>query len=319
MEQQQHFQAIYDIIRESEDQGLFVEPRGLSGFSGAKLVGMLQRLARYEASRNGGLYLEVGVFQGLTLISTACALDGGEAFGIDNFAQFDASKKNQAIIQKRMEANEVNNANLINRDYEDALEDLKAIRGEKKIGVFFVDGPHDYRSQAICLHLIKPHLSESAVIVIDDCNYRHVRLANRDFLVSNPEFKLIFESYTRCHPGNMTKEEENEARRGWWNGVNVIVKDPENRLEGMYPETLRDRRLYENEHVVHSEKYGCLAIEAVKFVASVMSWRFIKAAKQFTDIIRKARCADNRFVGDYTSMNTFSGELPQCHFNPSVK
>ena len=30
--------------------------------------------------------------------------------------------------------------------------------------------------------------SGKAVIVIDDCNYRHVRQANRDFLIAHPEY-----------------------------------------------------------------------------------------------------------------------------------
>ena len=95
---------------------------------------------------------------------------------------------------------------LIERDYEDALEALGNHIGDTKIGLYFVDGPHDYRSQLMCLLLATPFLSESAVIVVDDCNYPWVRLANRDFLISNPSFKLIFEAYTECHPGNMPEE-----------------------------------------------------------------------------------------------------------------
>jgi hypothetical protein len=36
-----------------------------------------------------------------------------------------------------------------------------------------------------------------------------------------------FEAYTRCHPENMDTPHTAQARNGWWNGVNVLVRDPE--------------------------------------------------------------------------------------------
>ncbi|MBK7410887.1 MAG: class I SAM-dependent methyltransferase [Saprospirales bacterium] len=92
--------------------GLLFENDILTGFSGKKLVGTLQRLARQFVTPEQ-CYLEIGVFQYATVI---------------------------------------------NQDYEDALENLKTHIGEKKVGLFFIDGPHDYRSQLMCLLLIQPFL-----------------------------------------------------------------------------------------------------------------------------------------------------------------
>jgi len=315
-----YFEKLRDLVQEAEESGLLTEARELTGFSGNKLIGTLQRIAKYQESIGAGHYLEVGVFQGLTLISVANVLDGAPAFGIDNFAQFDPDHNNQNIIKKRAKVNNLENIRLINKDYEDALENITEYMGDVnlKIGTYFIDGPHDYRSQLLCLQLARPYLSDLSVIVVDDCNYRHVRLANRDFLRVNPDFKMLFEAYTRCHPGNMKRDEKQEARRGWWNGVNIIVRDPGGILDAMVPETIRDRSLYENEHIVHSAKYGFLAPEAVSFISSLMSFRLIGALKDVVRIGAKMRRADKPLIGKYASINTFSEQLQQSHFNPAL-
>lgn len=315
----EHFCRVRELIEEADKHGALHNMQGLTGFSGEKLVGMLQRLARYQHLTNGGCYLEVGVFQGLTLISVASVLGDSSAYGIDNFAQFDPQKENQKIIQERMELNNVRNAVLINQDYEDALENLGRFIGDQKVGVYFFDGPHDYRSQLMGLQLAKRYLGDRGIIVIDDCNYRHVRLANRDFLVANPEFKLLFDAYTKSHPKNMTSTEQDEVRKGWWNGINVIVKDPDMILDPIYPPTLRDRTLYENEHLLHTNKYGVVAPEAVSFVTSILGGRFIRAGRQLIRIISKVRGAKDGLLGQYSSMNTFSESLTADNWNPTIK
>ena len=311
----EHHKKIRDLVQEAEKFGLLLEVPELMGFSGEKLIGALQRIAKYQESIGAGCYLEIGVFQGLTLLSVASVLDEVIAYGIDNFSQFDPQKLNQSVISEKARVNNFRNFLLINSDYEDALENLQDYLGDSKIGTYFIDGPHDYRSQLICLQLVKPYLSDLSVIVVDDSNYRHVRLANRDFLLANPEFKLLFESYTKCHPGNMDKNSEQEARKGWWNGVNIIVCDPNNKLSKMVPETIRDRQLYENEHIVHSAKYGFLAPEAIFFVQSLISFRLLSAFKQLMKMGIKYRKINKERLGCYDSMNTYSENLPQRGFN----
>lgn len=309
---------VINAINESESKGLLVENPGLSGFSGEKLIGLLQRLSSICLSENE-CYLEVGVFQGLTLLSVAKATKAGDAYGIDNFAFFDTEGKNYSIVKQRIKKLDIDNATIINMDYEDALEHLEKHIGNKKVGVYFVDGPHDYRSQLMCLELIKPFLSENAVILIDDSNYRHVRQANRDFLTVNPDFKLMFEAYTECHPGNMSDAQEIEARKGWWNGVNVIVKDIDNQLDHMLPPTLRVRTLYENDHIIHAEKGALCSVHAVRAVSSIMSFNLVKFVVDISRLIVQMSKVKKEFKGEFRGMNTFSRELPKSKFNTSIK
>jgi predicted O-methyltransferase YrrM len=309
---------IIDAIQESEMNGLLAENPVLNGFSGEKLIGLLQRLSNVCLSENE-CYLEVGVFQGLTLLSVAKAMKVGEAYGIDNFAFFDKKGENYSIVKNRIKSLDIDNAVIINMDYEDALEQLGNHIGEKKVGVYFVDGPHDYRSQLMCLELVKPFLARNAVIIVDDSNYRHVRQANRDFLTINPNFKLIYEAYTGCHPHNMTTKQESEARKGWWNGANVIIKDPDNQLEQMHPPTLRDRSLFENDHIIHGERASLYGPEVLRIASSLLSLNVLRICVNLARFFGKIRKTGFTRKGMYRSMNTYSDDIKGSNYNKSVR
>lgn len=286
----------------------------LTGFSGTKLIGALQRLAQSWDANPDACYLEIGVFQGLTLLSVAASNPQLACYGIDNFAYFDLDGKNFGLVEERRRQLNATNARIINLDYEDALENLATHIEGRKVGVFFIDGPHDYRSQLMCLELALPCLHEQAVIVIDDCNYRHVRQANRDFLVTHPEYALVFEAYTARHPSNMSQDESAAARAGWWNGVNVITRDPGGTLTRTYPPTFRNRNLFENEHFVHAANVAPQVVQAVR-VAQMLDaadWRGL--AKAIFRLYRDLRSTRGQRRGLYRSLNTYSDTLPASRY-----
>lgn len=308
-----HLAAMVNAIEEAERDGLLRQTKDVSGFSGEKLVGMLQRLARCQ--RKVGCYLEIGVFQGLTLVSVGNALDGEAAYGVDNFAQFDPDGTNERTVKQRLAANGLTNVSLVNADYEDALASLPSHIGERRVGTYFVDGPHDYRSQIMCLLMALPHLGQGAVIVVDDCNYRHVRQANSDFLRCTPSFKLLYEAYTPCHPGNLSGAALERSRKGFWNGVNVIVHDPDDLLPAMYPPTMRDRTLYLNEHRIHSAEHGYLAPEAIELCSAIMRFRPVRSIRRLGKMVVRMVRPNGQLKGRFESMNTFSEDLPNSRFN----
>ena len=248
---------IMEILNEEKPS---VSTIALSGYSGKKLIHALQSLTGL-ASRSGDdiAYLEIGVFQGLTLTSVASSNPQIQCFGVDNFSQFDPDDKNFSMVRSRLKEHTTGNGSIINEDFEDALLSLKEHIGDKKIGVYFIDGPHDYRSQYLCLEYMKPYLSDDAVIIIDDSNYSHVRRANSDWLRANPDYTLIFEEYTECHPQNMNTQKENDAREGWWDGVNIIYRDPSRELNRCYPTIDDGMDMFYQDHSVHQAKYAAYA------------------------------------------------------------
>lgn len=309
---------LLDAIREADGKGVLPcsEQDVLSGYSGERVIGALQRMTALYAHEPGLCYLEVGVFQGLTLLSVADANRGLPCFGVDNFAFFDAERTNQSLVLERTARLGLDNAILVNMDYEDALEQLPAQIGRRRLGVYFVDGPHDYRSQLMCLLLAVPHIASHGVIVVDDANYPHVRQANRDFLLCHPEFKLLFEAYTPARPLNFEGDAREAAIRGWWNGINVIVHDPRNRLPAAYPPTDRNRKLFENEHVIMSSRlcdHFPLLGRRVQHVVNVETRRFPREAWRFARWMWSLRSM--RFRGRYTEMNTYSEALPARRYH----
>lgn len=310
-------QKIINSIKESENSGLAfeIDSNVLSGFSGYKLIGTLQRLASlYEDDKNA-CYLEIGVFQGLTLLSVATACPRLTCYGIDNFAYFDPKGKNLSIVEQRSEKLGVDNKVLINKDYEDALEFLNEDLSNKKVGVYFIDGPHDYRSQLMCLELALPYLHHNSVIVVDDCNYPHVRQANRDFLVTHPEFKLVFEAYTKCHPNNMSVVQKEEARRGWWNGVNIIARDSQNLLKYLYPPTERNRLLYENEHELHASRLAELAPQSLQLLNYIHGKKILKSISTTINLYKELSRNNSRYGKRFENLNTFSENLSDSQYN----
>lgn len=300
---EKYHKAIKEAV---ESKGIITDDEILTGFSGHRMVTLLQNVSKARLDENT-CYVEVGVFQGLTLLSVARVLENAQVYGIDNFAFFDKAGKNLSIVNDRTKKLNLNNVNIVNEDYEDALENLKNHIGDKKVGVYFVDGPHDYRSQLMCLELMKPYLADNAIIIIDDSNYRHVRQANRDFLFNNKEFKLMFQSYTKCHPLNLNEEDRKEAEKDFWDGVNVIVKDTGNKLKEAYPPTYRSRKLYEIEHELQASKHPDTLVY------------FLPISNMLGGLVKKLSKKTFSEAGKFKAMNTYSENLPKNDFNESLK
>ena len=297
-----------EAITSAEAEGSLNKLDYLSGFSGEKLLGALQRLTAAACDQDR-VYCEIGVFQGLSLISVAAANPDVSAFGIDNFAFFDPENRNKSLVLERKEKAGADNVELLDLDYEDALEQFAERAGGRKIGMFFIDGPHDYRSQLMCLMLAKPLLADDAVIVIDDCNYAHVRQANRDFLATHPSFKLLYENYTPKHPQNMSEAEQAEARRGWWDEVNIIACDPGDELPYMEPATLRSRQLYENDHEIHAMRQAHVGHHAVRLANFLKPFRPLKLARQLLVVLKKVRGNEMADACAHDSMNVYTDGL----------
>jgi len=310
-------ERIAAAIAEAETSRRLIDVPNLDGFSGDCLIGCLQRLASLNRDSDR-CYVEVGVFRGLTLISVGCANRTTAAFGIDNFSQVDSEKRNRHVVDSHIAAHGLQNVTLIDADFEDALSRLDEYLGGRRVGTYFVDGPHDYRSQLMCLELIRPHLSQSAAIVVDDSNYLHVRQANRDFLTIHREFKLMYEAYTSAHPCNMNQRELTEARQGWWDGVNIIVHDPDEHLEPMFPTVESDRRIFLNDHIVHSSRLAANSNRAVEVLTNFMGWRPFSTARSLAKLWHERSRVPGRLRGEFTSANTFSRDLQNRRMNPSL-
>jgi hypothetical protein len=285
---------LIEIIEAADRDGPLPHPRSaeLTGLSGKKTVALLQRLAAARAGQANLCYAEVGVFQGLTMLSVALTAPGLPCIGIDDFSILDPKGENLAVVQRRIKDFGAANVILVNADYEAVLVDFGARFPGKKIGVYFVDGAHDYRSQLMGLMLGLPHLAEDAAVVIDDTNYAFVRRATDDFLRTHPDWRLVFDAYSPGHPANLDKATLARFEAGWLNGVHVLARDPTGRWPRMSPPLADDRALYVNDWLVHRHGLAARAPEALALAAQ--TW---PSTAPFPD------------------RNTHSEGLPQARFN----
>jgi predicted O-methyltransferase YrrM len=288
---------INKIINSTRDDNLIVNTLNLKGMSGKKLIYTLHSLTKLLCGDNV-IYLEIGVFRGLTLISNSYYNQNVLCYGIDNFSLFDQDKQNISIINENVNKFNLLNTMIINLDYEVALDALNNYIGDNKVGVFFVDGAHDYRSQLVPLLRIIPYLAENAVVIIDDANYPHVRQATNDFLKSNHDFALLFEAYTTKHPSNMNKNEEFESLDGWWNGVNILIKDQKNLIKRNFVKEDM-KHLYFNSHDIFRHEFADIAFELIKLVQE-------NKTIEIEELVKNHRLKNKNL---FKHQNTYSSEL----------
>jgi predicted O-methyltransferase YrrM len=184
-----------------------------------------------EAMEPDEVYAEVGCLQGATLIGALLGTASGRiAYAADNFTEYDRDGSNQAMLLNNLAAFGLQDrVRLRRQDFAEFF--LKLRLSPVKIGVYFYDGAHDYRSHLLGLLLAVPFLAAQALVVVDDSNYPAVKQATWDFLTLRPESRLLLDLPT---PGN--------EHPSFWNGVQVLSWDVCVRNEYDWPTLERMRQ-----------------------------------------------------------------------------
>jgi predicted O-methyltransferase YrrM len=154
----------------------------------------------------GESYVEVGSFKGLSLIAAMLG-NRGDFVGIDNFSMEGGGR---ALLDKNLRRYGLAGHTILAGD---ALTLLRggALAG-RRVGVYYYDAAHDYRSQLDSLRLVEPHLTEGALLIVDDTDWTQVRRAIRDYLRSQPRARLLVEIAGK-----------DRGQPWWWEGVQVLA------------------------------------------------------------------------------------------------
>ncbi len=83
--------------------------------------------------------------------------------------------------------------------------------GDRRVGVYYYDGPHDYESQLRGMKAIEPWLADEALLIVDDHEWEQVGRATRDYLAQQPRARMLVEI------GGSSK-----GQPQWWEGVAAI-------------------------------------------------------------------------------------------------
>ena len=163
----------------------------------------------------GESYIEVGTYYGASLIG-AMRGNEGDFVAIDAFtftAQEVAGRRLPSASRKGLEENlrrfGVDGATILEGDAFELLEG--GALGNRRVGVYYYDGPHDYESQMRGLRAVEPWLAGEALLVVDDHDWEQVARATRDYLAQQPRARMLVEI-----PGS------GKGQPQWWEGVAVL-------------------------------------------------------------------------------------------------
>jgi protein O-GlcNAc transferase len=163
----------------------------------------------------GESYVEVGSYFGASLIG-AMRGNQGDFVAIDRFKFGPLEVKGvklPAASREGLEANlrefGVEGATILEGDAFEVLEGGGL--GNRRVGVYYYDGAHDYDAQMRGLRAVEPWLADEALLVVDDLDWDDVSRATRDHLAAEPRAELLFDI-----PGGDRGEPQ------WWDGVAVL-------------------------------------------------------------------------------------------------
>jgi protein O-GlcNAc transferase len=163
----------------------------------------------------GESYVEVGSYYGASLLGAMRGNDG-DFVAIDRFSFPAMVVRDRELPAARREGLEESlrrfgetRATILEGDAFDLLEG--GALGDRRVGVYYYDGSHDYESQLRGLRAIEPWLADEALLVVDDYDWDDVRRGTADYLAAEPRAELVLEI-----PG------EEGGLDWWWDGVGAI-------------------------------------------------------------------------------------------------
>lgn len=218
MNHQRFFQQLASLYENWEQDLVFPKTdcfqQILNQVTGMTTANVMQLLNfAVECLEPDEVYCEVGCFQGASLISALLEHPEQMAYAVDNFSEFDTFGDSFEKLTANLSTFDLSErVFLCNQEFEEFFCDLKEIAPEEKIGVYFYDAAHDYRSHLMGLLLVRPFLAEQSLIVVINSNWSAARQANWDFIAANPQCKLYLD-----------KTEDIDYKL--WNGLQVFVWD----------------------------------------------------------------------------------------------
>ncbi len=157
----------------------------------------------------GESYVEVGSFKGLSLIAAMLG-NTGDFVGIDDFSLGGGSRRG---LEANLRRHGLGGHAILEGDAFRLLR--QGALGPRRVGVYYYDAAHDYRSQLRGLRLIEPYLVDDALLIVDDTDWEQVGRAIRDYLAGQPRAERL-----------LTLEGKDRGQPWWWEGVEVLCWRP---------------------------------------------------------------------------------------------
>lgn len=164
---------------------------------------------------DGECYLEVGSYQGKTLISALVRAPKVKGFACDDFSQFQGDSPHARLMDNLRRCGVADRVEFLEGDFHGTLESAKL---GVPIGLYLYDGAHDEESQYLGIRLAEPLLADFALVFVDDWRWApdsrsYARQGSLRAIQSSPNrWRLLYELPARYN-GDHTL---------WWNGLAVF-------------------------------------------------------------------------------------------------
>lgn len=220
----QYVSHVEESIRRAQIHESSILPSVLEidGMSSSKMRHLMNNLLRLPSSRRVR-YLEVGSWKGSTFCS-AIANNDIDATSIDNFSQFtDVSFKGEnehpkvAFHRNLSQTLTLSNPRAkVDVIQADSFTVNTALLGQ--FDVYFYDGEHSFDSQYRAFTYFNPCISDTCIIVVDDCNDENAarEMTKKGLAESGRHIVKDWLLFGGNQPLSTAFAE-------WWNGVYIAV------------------------------------------------------------------------------------------------
>jgi precorrin-6B methylase 2 len=160
----------------------------------------------------GESYVEVGTYGGASLIA-AMRGNSGDFVAIENFAMQgrDGYENTPETLAENLHRFDAKGATIVEGDAFELLE--SGALGDRRVGVYYYDGPHKTDLSLRGLRLVEPYLAPRALIVLDDWDWESVQAAVSQYVAEEPNVRLLVEIHGADH-----------GQPQWWEGMAVLAR-----------------------------------------------------------------------------------------------
>jgi predicted O-methyltransferase YrrM len=190
------------------------------GMASPRKLRLLNKAVEFLPAGGDECYLEIGTFQGKSLIGALQGNAGRSAVACDNFSLFEdpVAPRNQALLQENLARYGIaGQVRLFDCDFRELLGRWKE-DGLPPVGVYFFDGPHDEESQYLGVRLVEDLLADEAIVVIDDWRLA----ADSESYAEAGTRRAVAASSHRWTIEHVLPARYNGDRELWWNGIAVL-------------------------------------------------------------------------------------------------
>lgn len=182
--------------------------RGLLGMPRMSTMAIAAVINRaVTAMPAGQAFVNVGVWNGYTLLAGMAGNPEADCVGIDDFSQFGGPREE---FLHRFEGARSQRHAFFEMDYRDYFAGVH----DRPIGVYLYDGEHSYDNQLRGLVAAEPFFADGCVLVVDDTNLEEPRQATLDFMARHED---RYEILADVRTGDV-------RHPTFWNGLLVLRK-----------------------------------------------------------------------------------------------